>query len=179
MNETENKTLRFDIKEFSGEYEIRRMTEEDIPAMLALCSGNPQYYRYCPPFATKETLAEDLKALPPRKEPRDKYYVGYYNGEGKLIALLDLIDGFPNEDTAFIGFFMMDLSLQGEGLGSRIIAELLEYLTGAGIKAVRLGWVQGNPQAEHFWKKNGFEETGVLAKQERYTIVVAERKPDS
>ena len=27
-------------------------------------------------------------------------------------------------------------------------------MSGIGIKEVRLGWVKGNPQVEHFWKKN-------------------------
>ena len=26
-----------------------------------------------------------------------------------------------------------------------------------GFRTIRLAWVKGNPQAEHFWIKNGFE----------------------
>lgn len=167
--------MRFEIREFSGSYEVRRLTEADVPEMLALCKGNPQYYRYCPPAVSKETLLADLQALPPRKTPDDKYYVGYYK-EGRLIALLDLIDAFPNDETAFIGFFMVRSEVSRAGIGSRIVSELCEYLTDCGIRAVRLGWVEGNPQAEAFWKKNGFAETGVKSQQELYTIVMGERK---
>ena len=32
--------------------------------------------------------------------------------------------------------------------------------------------MQGNPQSEAFWIKNGFSRTGVEDVQERYTVVV-------
>lgn len=165
----------FDITGFSKDYDVRKLTETDIPDMLSLCEGNPQYYRYCPPTVSAENLKADLTALPPGKMPEDKYFVGYFQ-DGHLIALLDLIDGFPDSSIAYIGFFMMDRSVSGEGIGSRIISELCEYLASAGARAVRLCWVEGNPQAEHFWKKNGFIETGVKSRREAYTVTVAERK---
>lgn len=39
----------------------------------------------------------------------------------------------------------------------------------------RIVWVKGNPQAEHFWKKNGFVETGATNETDKYTVVVARR----
>lgn len=164
----------FDITCFSKSYDVRRMSEPDISPMLSLCEGNPQYYQYCPPAVSAENLKADLEALPPGMTLKDKYYVGYFK-DGCLIALLDLIEGFPDSSRTFIGFFMMDYMASGAGIGSQIIEELCQYLLSAGIAAVRLGWVAGNPQAEHFWKKNGFIETGVKSKTEAYTIVLAER----
>ena len=42
-------------------------------------------------------------------------------------------------DTAFIGFFMMNKSLQGRGVGTALVSEVLAYLTALGFAAVRLG----------------------------------------
>ena len=76
---------------------------------------------------TKESILNDMAALPPRT-PRDrKYYLGYFQGE-KLIAVLDLILGYPNAATAFIGLFMMAKSEQGQGAGSRIITDCAAFL---------------------------------------------------
>ena len=86
---------------------------------------------------------------------KDKYYVGYFKNE-KLIAVLDLIDGYPKKDIVFIGFLMIDISIQKNGVGSAIVNELIDYLTTLKYKEVRLGWINGNLQAEHFWIKNGF-----------------------
>ena len=108
------------------------------------------------------------------KEMCDKYYLGFYDGE-KLIAVMDFIMAYPDELTAFIGFFMTDVSIQNTGTGSKIINDLCAYLFRIGMANVRLGWVKGNPQAEHFWHKNGFRETGVTYDTENYTVIVAQR----
>ena len=96
-----------------------------------------------------------MMALPDNVDFRDKYYVGYFKDE-KLIAVLDLIDGYPKKDVVFIGFFMIDISVQKNGVGSAIVNELIKYLKTLEYKEVRLGWINGNPQAEHFWIKNVF-----------------------
>ena len=84
-----------------------------------------------------------------------KYYVGFF-AAGTLVAVMDLVDGYPDADTAFIGFFMMNKSLQGRGVGTALVSEVLAYLTVLGFAAVRLGIDKGNPQSTHFWLKNGF-----------------------
>ena len=70
---------------------------------------------------------------------------------------------------------MTDVSVQNTGTGSQIIHDLCAYLARIGMVSVRLGWVKGNPQSEHFWHKNGFKETGVTYDTENYTVIVAQR----
>lgn len=164
-----------DISQFSKCYTVRRMKEADIADIFTLCCKNYLFYQYCPPFVTEESIADDMKALPPNKEMSDKYYLGYYDAE-KLIAVMDLIRAYPNENTAFIGFFMTDVSVQNTGIGSAIIDELCSYLAEIGFERVRLGWVKGNPQSKYFWHKNGFTETGITYDTDHYTVVVAERE---
>ncbi len=160
---------------FSDQYCVRKLNEEDAEDVCRLCSENPLYYQYCPPFVSKQSIIQDMNALPPGKKMSDKHYVGFCNQE-KLIAVLDLIEAYPDESTAFIGFFMVDKFLQNSGTGSRIIHDLCRYLSETGFTAVRLGWVKNNPQAEHFWHKNGFCETGTEYHTENYSVVIAERR---
>ena len=159
---------------FSNRYFVRRLTADDIAEIYKLCRNNVLYYKYCPPFVTEQSIASDMKALPPNKEDFDKYYLGYYDGE-KLIAVMDFIMGYPDKKTAFIGFFMTDVSVQGTGVGSNIIHDLCLYSKACGLTGIRLGWVRGNPQAEHFWHRNGFMETGVTYNTDTYTVVAAQR----
>jgi hypothetical protein len=56
-------------------------------------------------------ILHDLHITPPNTSAEAKYYVGFYNGD-LLVAIMDLIDGYPDSDTAFIGFFMMNRQLQ-------------------------------------------------------------------
>ncbi|MBQ6076027.1 MAG: N-acetyltransferase [Lachnospiraceae bacterium] len=163
-----------DVSRFSDAYTVRRLGEADVEDVFALCGGNTLYYRHCPPFVTRESIREDMRALPPGKELSDKYYVGYY-GPGGLTAVLDLIAAYPDGQTAFIGFFMMNAPAQGRGTGSRIVRDLCGYLRAAGFSRGRLAWVKGNPQAEHFWRKNGFAETGTESVRDRYTAITAQK----
>ena len=70
---------------------------------------------------------------------------------------MDLIDGYPKPENAYIGFFMMNQRHQGKQIGSAIIGETEDYLRKIGKTAIRLAIDKGNPQSAHFWKKNGFK----------------------
>jgi len=164
----------FQIEKLSKQYGVKQLTDTDVAAVVALCKENPMYYQYCPPFVTEDSIRADMKALPPRKNMEDKYYLGFYEGES-LVAVMDLILGFPNEETAFVGFFMMNKAYQGKGTGTALMAEVYECLKECGFFFVRLCFAKGNPQSEHFWMKNGFVPTGVEAQNEGYTAVVLEK----
>lgn len=161
------------IETFSSRYAVRRLTAADLADMLALCRGNPLYYRYMKTEPTLANLAETLTALPPGTTEEQKNICGYYQGE-RLLAILDLIEGYPDAETAFLGWLIVDREAQGAGLGSALTAELFAALRPA-FRRVRLGYVKGNPQSEHFWRKNDFLPTGEERAGEDYTVVVMQR----
>lgn len=139
----------------SKQYRVRKLTADDADRIYLLCSGNPLFYEYHPPFVTYDSILEDLSALPPNKTMDDKYYVGFFSGE-TLVAIMDLVIGYPKEDIAFIGFFMTDEAVQSKGIGSGIISDCIAYLKKCAITKVRLAVDKGNPQSFHFWTKNLF-----------------------
>lgn len=165
---------RLNIEGITARCTVRLLTPEDVPALLDMAAGHPLFYQHLREEPSAEGFLEDLAALPPRCAPEDKYYAGYFR-DGRLIGALDLVTGFPNPETAFVGFFMLRSDLQGKGLGSALVDDLLSFLQNAGYRSVRLMYVKGNPQSAAFWTKNGFTPTGVEPKQERYTQVVLER----
>lgn len=157
-----------EIQNLSPRFSVRPLGEKDLDAILALCAGNPLFYRYHPPAATRESVLADLAALPPGKTMADKLFLGFFAPDahpapaapGQLTALLDLILGYPRPGTAFIGLFMVDGRRQGRGLGSAIIADCAAALAAHGFDTVRLAVDEGNPQSAAFWAKNGFAPTG-------------------
>ncbi len=163
-----------DVSLLSDRYLVKRLGESDAAEIYELCRKNIMYYQYYPPFVSEKSIIEDMNDLPPNKELQDKCYMGYYDGD-RLIAVMDLIMDFPDESTAFIGFFMTDVAIQNTGIGSGIIEDLCAHLAQTGISKIRLCWVKDNPQAEHFWHKNQFAETGVFRDTDDYTLVVAQR----
>jgi len=163
-----------EIELLSKEYRIKRIEEVDILEVYALCKSNPLFYQYCPPFVTIDSIREDLTALPKGKTLEDKYFLGFYKDE-LLVAVMDLISGYPNAKTAFIGFFMLDQRMQGKGVGTALITEVCQYFKETGFSFVKLGYVKGNPQSEAFWTMNHFEKTGVEVQTNSYVIVLMQR----
>ena len=84
---------------FLKKYAVRKLQKKDIPFILELCSKNTLYYEYCPPFVSYESIEEDMNAIPPNVVIERKYYVGFYD-ENKLLAVLDLIVGYPTTSIA-------------------------------------------------------------------------------
>ena len=161
--------------DFSERYAARPLTASDADAILTLCAENEQFYRYHPPLATKESVLEDISALPPGKCAADKHYLGFFDGE-TLVAVLDLILYYPQDGTAYLGFFMTKKAVQGRGIGSALIGELLNELRKADCKKARLAVDRGNPQSKAFWEKNGFALTGEEVPHNASAYLPMERK---
>lgn len=168
------KKLKIDIEALSSKYTVRKLTVDDLDRIYALSLGNPLFFQYCPPFVTRESILEDMRALPPGMTPDDKYYVGFFQDD-KLMAILDLITNYPDTHTIFIGLFMMEKHEQDRGVGSGIINECARYFKSVGSHYIRLCFAKGNPQSEAFWRKNGFEPVGIEADNGTYTAVVMRR----
>ena len=114
-----------------------------------------------------------MTITPPGIDPSDKYFVGFFEG-ADLVAVMDLIDGYPGKETAYIGLFMMNREYQGKQIGSAIVGEVEDYLKAIGKTAIRLAIDKGNPQSTHFWKKNGFKVI-TEADVDGWTKLVAEK----
>jgi len=162
------------ISKLSRTYDVHRLNDTHVEDIFALCRENTQFYKYCEAQLTREQILQDLHITPPGTDLSSKYYIGFYQND-ELIAVMDLIDGYPDPDICFIGFFMMNKAYQGKQIGSGIIREAAEYLQSLGYRAIRLGIDKENPQSTHFWKKNGFL---VIQEVDRdgWAVLVAEKK---
>lgn len=164
---------QIDILKLSTVFSVRRISEDDVNQVLELCKGNTQYYRYCGKEPSLEQIRLDLTMTPPNISLDQKYYVGFFE-EDRFVAVMDLIDGYPDKDCAYIGFFMMNHAMQGKQIGSDIVNEVLSYLRKLGFSRCMLGIDKDNPQSNHFWRKNGFKVTREV-QQDEGVILVAER----
>lgn len=149
--------MGMELRALSKNYAVRALDSEDIDRIFELSCKNELYYQYHPPFVTRESIIEDMKALPPGKTYEDKYYIGFFEGD-VLVAMMDLILGYPSDEIAFIGLFMTNVQYQNKGVGSQVIREVCDELKQLGYQKVRLGVDKGNPQSHAFWKKNGFSQ---------------------
>ena len=163
------------IQFLSKRYTIRKLLPQDAEMIYEVLKKNTIFYEYHPPMVTVESILEDMEALPPNKGYRDKHYIGFF-GAGALVAVMDLIEHYPQPGTALLGFFAMNADLQGQGIGTEIISDSIAYLAQVGFQKVRLGIDKGNPQSKAFWLKNGFTFTGETYESDGSVILVMERK---
>ncbi len=163
-----------DVEKLSGRYAVRALDESEAEAVLRFCEQNEPFYRYCGMKPTLDSVRRDMTEGPEGVEPARKHYVGFLDGD-QIVALMDYIEGYPDPESGYIGFFMMNISLQGRGIGSAIIAEAADYLRSLGVKRLRLAIASDNPQANHFWKKNGFRVVKAVD-MGGWTALVADRR---
>lgn len=166
--------LRLLVEALSEGFTVRMLHADDVPEMLRLAQSNPLYYQYMRPDPTAENLAADLTALPPKRTLADKHFFGWFDGEN-LVAMMDLILHHPGENSAFIGWFMVDGARQGCGLGRRLVADVLAMLHAHGVTEVRLGRIDGNAQSEHFWQVCGFADAGLSYDTDGYRVLVMKK----
>lgn len=159
------------IETLSSQYSVKKITEADISTVYRLAKSNSKYYEYMNTVPTRESLTEIISDIPDGAQKNCKHFVGFYNSDDVLVAVMDLITGYPEGDDAFIGWFMVDGAMQGRGVGSQIIADVRASMKAAGYDYLSLGCSSNNEEAMTFWKNQGFRETGMQQEADGYTVV--------
>ncbi|MCQ2508539.1 MAG: GNAT family N-acetyltransferase [Dorea sp.] len=107
-------------------------------------------------------------------EKTNKFFVGFYDKDAydqdRLIAVMDLICGYPESDDAFIGWFMVDGDLQGQGIGSSIFADVRAAMKAQGYDYLSLGCMRDYEDAKGFWLAQGFAPTGEVTDNGEYVV---------
>jgi len=167
-HEEENDGL--DISTLSTQYKVRKITESDITAVYRLAKTNRRYYRYLGRIPTRESLTEIISEVPEGASVKCKHFVGFYDEDDRLVAVMDLITGYPESDDAFIGWLMVDGDMQGRGVGSGIFADVRAAMKAAGYDYMSLAVIKKNEEAVKFWKGQGFSEDGESVSTEGYEV---------
>ena len=165
----------FDISMLSSEYETRKLSEADIRDVVVLCRENRQFYHYTKTQPSLRNLTPVISEVPEGSSSDAKHFVGFYDKDNRLTAVLDLITGYPKEHGAFIGWFMVDARLQRQGIGSQIFADVRAAMQGQGFNYLCCEVIRENTEAISFWQKQGFTMTGEEKPGKKYTLVRMER----
>lgn len=169
------KPTNINLENVFAPYKARKLTEADVSDILDLYLENTEYFKHCPPSPNRETVKEDMVAFPPKKEAADKYFIGIFD-DNYLVAVMDLIDRYPDNQTVFIRLLMVSKSYQGKGIGTYITKALSQTLGAEGYSHIKLGYVKTNLSARSFWLKQGFHPTGIESVREHYTVIEAEKR---
>ena len=157
------------------EFNVKKLDETNIFEVLEICKNNKKYYEeYLHEKATLEEVSTIFTELPPNTNLSQKYVLGFYDNK-KLIAFMDLIVGYPTHKSGMIGLFIVEPSLQGQGIGRKIIEKILEVQKSLGLENCEIGVIDNNIEGINFWKKMGFVDYDTKT-QDNLTLIKMQKK---
>ena len=127
--------------------ELQRFFER-APDYFIAVNGEP---------ATPTEAHEELQGqLPAGWSCSRMYWLGYRDGQGRLVAVVNIAADLLAEGVWHIGLLLVDARLHGTGLAQRLHADLEVWAVRKGAQWLRLTVVIGNTKAERFWPKLGY-----------------------
>ncbi len=150
-----------EIQAFLPDYKVKRVTPEALVQVADAYTTNESFFMLTQGRpATREDIANDLAALPPGFDASQKYYLGVFEeaNPDSAVAVLDLLRGFPDESSAWIGLLLVHGGCKRRGIGSALTDAVWRAAKAVGVTSLRLGVVAGNDTALAFWKSRGFNE---------------------
>jgi len=152
-------------------YEVRAARVQDIPDLVAMrlkleahvlkrnpvswemsakkIAGMGNYYR---------REIEDLSARVIVIQDREGGEIVGMGGGKKRVH-----DDYVPDASGRIGDVWIEPEHRRQGLGSRMVSELIRFFESEGIRALTLDYARGNREAAAFWLGLGFEPVAVLA----------------
>ena len=152
-------------------YNVRRLSEANITEVFLLAKSNRKFYRTLGIRPSRARLTEIISDVPEGADATSKHFVGFYDNDFGLVAVLDLICGYPESDDAFIGWFMVDADLQGQGIGSSIFADVRAAMKAQGYDRLSLKCPAASESGRAFWESQGFTPTGVQEFNGDYDVI--------
>lgn len=104
------------------------------------------------PDAARETFED----VPPGHPLEHKFVYGVVNETAELTGMLEGMRHYPEEGVWWIGLFLLDPAVRGQGLGQKVIAAFVDFVQSQGGTALMLGVVEENKAAYRFWHGRGF-----------------------
>jgi ribosomal protein S18 acetylase RimI-like enzyme len=141
-------------------YEVRRIARETFPQVWDVYASNEEFFLLTEGRAAAvERSIGDTDALPPGYNPSQKLYVGCFDrANGKPVAVMDLLRGYPNEGCVWIGLLLVHTGYKRRGVGSVLTDAVCGVVKAKGCTSAQLGVVAGNDAALAFWTRCGFAE---------------------
>ena len=161
-----------DIDALSTVFDVREVHDTAVTDVQLLARSNRRYWRELGERPTIAGLTSIIADVP--EGAREKHFLGFYDEDDGLVAVMDLIIGCPDETGALIRWFMVAADRQRQGIGSQLFADVRASLAAQGITHITLQ-VPEQEGTLAFWSEQGFSPTGERAEGGRWPTVTLER----
>lgn len=162
-----------DVASLSTELSARELASSDFSDVLMLMRSNRQYYHRLGEHPNMTRLTSLISDMP--EGAHDAHFIGFYDEEEGLEAVMDLVCGYPSENAALIRWFMVAADKQRQGVGSALFADARASLAAQGYTHLELSIPEVAEEALAFWDAQGFTATGERDESGRYPIIMLAR----
>lgn len=141
---------------------LRPLLAEDGAALQALIEADPDYVLRVSGRPPGRDEAQDLLAdRPPHVSEDRKVVLGAFRDDA-LVAVIDVVRGWPDPETAYVGLLQVRAGSKGQGVGRHAHALLLDWLARwPEVTRLRAAIVETNAaEAEPFWAALGYTPSG-------------------
>lgn len=154
-------------------WSLRAVTADDCKDGYRLLESNEEFLRLTEGYPlTEEDFLKNITELPPGVALESKHFFVAYRFS-QPVALIDAVEGYPQDEILFLGLLVVDKSCQQQGVGSIALAKITEAAAQNGFTAIRLGCWSQNEKGMKFWQDRGFRE--VSCSQDRKVIILERR----
>jgi GNAT superfamily N-acetyltransferase len=139
---------------------LRCLSLEDESLVQELMLSRPDYQQKVMGHAfTGKEAHEALTARPPHIDDKKKCCFGVFQNR-ELVAFVDLLRGYPDDKTVYLGLLMIHGKARSKGLGKQVYARIEALVREwTEIEGLRLGVATTN-DVNGFWEKMGFKAFG-------------------
>lgn len=140
----------------------RRLDSHHEAEVVAFCAQCSAFFTLVMGECSATDAARNLmESRPQRVEASRKHVIGFECG-GALVAIVDVLEGFPDESDWYVGLLLLSPDARGHGLGSEIWKAVEAWIYAAGGRQAKLIVQEQNPDGAAFWRAAGFTTDGTV-----------------
>lgn len=103
-------------------------------------------------------VADFFTGGPPGIDKSKSLHLGLFSATHQLVAISEVIFGFPHVDDAYIGLLLIDPAHRGKRLGQTLVDHIFTATKAQGATRILIAVLEANTKAHRFWSKLGFIE---------------------
>jgi GNAT superfamily N-acetyltransferase len=145
------------------ELRIVELGADTEPLLQRFFEANPFYFEsvHGEPAQIGEAHQEIFDELPAGWSFTKKWVLGYFDTEGNMMAMANVVSDLLAGNVWHIGTFIVATEWHGTGKALALYQGLEAWALSCGARWLRLGVVAGHHRAERFWSSRGYAEVAL------------------
>jgi ribosomal protein S18 acetylase RimI-like enzyme len=107
-------------------------------------------------WPTDQAFVETFTDLPPGCSLDNKNSIGVFDADGLMVGFVDIVAGYPEEQSWYLGLLLIAQDARGHGLGAAVVATLQSLIAARGARRLYLAVYDANIPGRAFWQAMGF-----------------------